>query len=140
MADKLAAILIKKAARIYDKMAEPEMNRYDLTESQYKVLKYLYTHPEGTVRQVDIERYYSLTHPTAIGLLHTLEEKGFINRTVNPDDARSRIVTLSEKAKEEHKELIEVGERLEAELTANLSEQEKEQLLELLEKMVGREE
>ena len=71
--DKIA-ILVKKATLEFDKIANPELANYGLTASQYKVLKFLYLQPERTARVVDIERYYSMTHPTTIGLLDTLEE------------------------------------------------------------------
>ena len=40
--DKVA-ILVKKAALEFDKLANPMFISYDLTAAQYKILKYLYT-------------------------------------------------------------------------------------------------
>ena len=133
------AILVKKAALECDKSMIPALSEYDLTPSQYRILKFLYTQPSKTVRQVDLEKYYSLTHPTAIGLLRALETKNFVLRTQNPEDARSRIVSLTDKALGMQGELEELGDRQEERLTKNLSEIEKTRLVFLLQKLLGME-
>lgn len=68
-----AAILIKKAALEFDKISNGILEEYDLTTSQYKVMKYLYE--ESDVRIVDLEKYYSMSHPTTIGIVQNLEKK-----------------------------------------------------------------
>lgn len=133
--DKVA-ILIKKASLEFDKVANPILQEYDLSAAQYKILKYLFMHKQDAVRQVDMERYYSLTHPTAIGLLDQLEKKGFVIRTVNPEDARSRIISLTDKALAQQKELEDIGNELENRLTAALSKEERKELVGLLQKML----
>ena len=79
--DKVA-ILVKKASLEFDKISNPLFLSHNLTAAQYKILKYLYMHQDETVKMVDLEKCYSLTHPTAIGLLDALEEKGMLEDTV----------------------------------------------------------
>lgn len=134
--DKVA-VLVKRASLHFDKMANPILKEYGLTTAQYKVIKYLFMFSEAPVRQVDIEKFYSLTHPTTIGLLDQLERKGYITREVNPDDARSRIIKPTKKALDEREKLEEIGETLEEALTAELNEEEYQQLLVLLKKMLS---
>ena len=131
------AILIKKAALEFEKMSNPVLLEYGLTGAQYKLLKYLFAHPAGSVRQVDMERYYSMTHPTAIGLLEQLEKKGYIQRSVNPSDKRSRVITLTDKAYEMQEILTKAGDKLEEKFTAKLTESERKQLITLLQKLMG---
>ena len=57
------AILVKKASLEFDKISNPLFLVHDLTAAQYKILKYLYMHQDKTVKMVDLEKYYSLTHP-----------------------------------------------------------------------------
>ena len=130
------AILVKKAALEFDKISNPVFAEYDLTASQYKILKYLYAQPTRKARVVDLERQYSMTHPTAIGLLDNLEKKGFIVRTVNPDDARSRLIALTEKADAMQDELEALGNTLDARLTSRLTARERDQLTRLLKKLL----
>ncbi len=88
----IVAILVKKAALEFDKIANPYFAEYDLTASQYRIFKFLYAQPSRTARIVDLERQYSMTHPTTIGLLDALEKKGFTTRVENPNDARGLLV------------------------------------------------
>ena len=134
--DKIA-ILIKKAALEAEKTQMPLLQSYDLSVAQYKILKYLYSEPKDTVRIVDLEVYYSMTHPAVIDILKVLEKKGYTTRIVNPKDGRSKIVSLTEKAYEQEKELVGLGDEMEDAVTRNLSEGERREMIELLHKMIG---
>ena len=131
------AILIKKAALEAEKIQMPLLQSHDLTVAQYKFLKYLYNSPEDSVRIVDLETYYSMTHPAAIDILKVLEKKGYTKRVANPEDGRSKIVSLTEKACRERKELEGLGDEMEETVTKNLSPEEKKEMLRLIHKMMG---
>lgn len=133
--DKVA-ILVKKAALEFDKIANPLLEKYDLSSAQYKVIKYICSEYENGIRLVDLERYFSMTHPTAIGLVRNLENKGYAQYRPNPEHARSRLIYPSEKALAISDELDKVGDELEDMITRNLSEQEKKELVQLLKKML----
>ena len=137
MASDKVAILIKRLTLNFDKMSNPILKDYGLTSAQYKIIKYLYMNMDEPVRQVDIEKFYSLTHPTTIGLLDQLENKGFITREVNPDDARSRIIKPTQKALNEKEVLEGIGDELEKRLTVALNEKEYEEMVVLLKKMLS---
>ena len=55
--DKIA-ILIKKLSLEIDKLSNPILEPHDLTNSQFKILKFLLINSHEPVRQVDIERYF----------------------------------------------------------------------------------
>lgn len=120
----------------FDKEANNILKPYDLSVSQYKVLLYLYHRPPFTVRQVDIERYYNITNPTVTGILHSLEKKGLIERKTNPDDERSKVISLTPRAYVMQDDLTELGSQLESILTHSLTDDEREQLRVLLTKMM----
>ena len=94
--DKIA-ILIKKLSLEIDKLSNPILEPHDLTHSQFKILKFLLINPENSVRQVDIEKFFSMTNPTVTGIVQKLEKKGLIERKINPDDSRSKILSPTEK-------------------------------------------
>ena len=137
--DKVA-ILVKKAALEFDKVSNPYFSEYDLTASQYRIIKFLYAQPTRTARVVDLERQYSMTHPTTLGLLEALEKKGFTTRIDNPNDARGKLVALTKKADEMQGELEALGAKIEDKLTERLSDNEKNALVVLLQKLIGIEE
>ena len=130
-------ILVKRAALEAEKTQLPILQVYDLTVAQYKFLKYLFNAPKDSVRIIDLETAFSMTHPAAIDILKVLEKKGYTTRIVNPEDARSKIVSLTEKAYTEEALLRGLGDEMESAVTKRLSENEKEQLILLLKKLVG---
>lgn len=132
-----AVVLVKKAALESDKLANTILGEYGLTPSQYKVLKYIYGEAENGVRIKDLEIYYSMSHPTAIGIVQNLEKKGLVEYRDNPEDHRSRFIVPSEKALQQEKDLEEVGIVLEKQFTEKLSEEERKELVRLLRKLMG---
>ena len=132
-----SAILIKKAALEFDKISNAVLDEYNLTTAQYKVMKYLYEEADNGVRIVDLEKYYSMSHPTTIGIVQNLEKKGFVTYQDNPNNARSRFIVPTEEAMQRQEELEAVGGKLEEELTKRLSLKERKELVRLLKKMMG---
>lgn len=132
-----AAILIKRASLRFDRISNAVLGKYDLTTGQYKVMMYLYANADKGVRTVDLDRYHEMTHQTTIGILKNLEKKGLITYKKNPNDARSRYIVPTELAYEKREELEKAGDRLEVELTEKLTEQERQQLVGLLRKLMG---
>lgn len=130
-------ILVKRAALEAEKTQLPILQAYDLTVAQYKFLKYLFNAPKDSVRIIDLETAFSVTHPAAIDILKVLEKKGYSMRIVNPEDARSKIVSLTEKAYAKEALLRGLGDEMEDAVTKRLSKKEKEQLIRLLKKLVG---
>ena len=129
------AILIKKLALEFDKIAIPELAPYDLTPTQFKVIKYLLMNPEVDVTQRNIERAYSMTNPTVTGILQNLEKNNWIERVENQKDARSKVIKLTQKAIKQKEKLNLLGEKLEKEFTKGLTKDEQKQLNELLNKL-----
>ena len=134
--DKIA-ILIKKAALESEKVQTPILQSHGLSVAQYKFLKYLYNAPKDSVRIVDLETNYSMTHPAVIDILKVMEKKGYTQRIVNPEDARSKIVSLTDKAYLEQSELEGLGDKMEESVTKNLSDDEKKEMIRLLHKLMG---
>lgn len=130
------SVLIKTASIEFDKISNPILSEYGLTASQCRVLKFLYSRQNVPSRVVDIEKECAVTHPTVLGLLEGLERKGFVSRIANPKDARSKLITLTEKANAMQAELDAVIERTDDMLTENLSAEERLQLAALLKKLL----
>ena len=130
------AVLIKTASIEFDKMANPILADYDLTASQCRILKFLFMQPNQSARIVDIEKECAITHPTVLGLLDSLEKKGFVLKIVNPADARSKLISVTPKAKDMQTELEMVVAKIDHAWVENLSEQEKKDLQKLLQKLL----
>ena len=116
------AVLIKTASIEFDKMANPILAEYDLTASQCRILKFLFMQQGQSARIVDIEKECAITHPTVLGLLDSLEKKEFVLKIANPRDARSKLISLTPKAKEMQQELELVVGKIDHAWVAHLSE------------------
>lgn len=137
--DEKVAILIKKTALVIEKLSNRELAPYELTHTQYKILMLLYRHQERPLRQIDIETRFAMTNPTVTGIIQNLEKKGMVRRIPNPDDKRSKLLSLTERAIFMKEELYSIGESIEKQVTANLSGEESSQLIELLKRIPGTE-
>lgn len=133
--DKVA-ILIKKAALVIEKLSNHVLAPYELTHTQYKILMLLYRNPDKPIRQIDIEEHFSMTNPSVTGIIQNLEKKGLVQRVQNPDDKRSKLLKLTEQAVSMEQELYSLGESLESQVTEGLSEDERQQLILLLNKIL----
>lgn len=136
MANKRISILIKRASLNLDKLSNQLLSPYDLTGSQFKILMVLYMSPAGSVRQTDIEAKFSMTNPTVTGLVQKLEAKNLVNRMPHPEDRRSKVLVLMERAIQMKEELLALADSLEQQMTANLTEEEYDQLASLLMKIL----
>lgn len=129
-------ILIKKTSQAFEKSASQVLAPYDLTPSQFKILKYVTLNPEASVRQIDLETYFGMSNPTVTGIIQNLEKKGMIYRQSHPDDKRSKIIILSEKAKNARHFILETSDNIEANFTKGLIPQEKDIMRTLLLKLL----
>ena len=134
MNNKKIAILIKKLALEFDKIANPSLAPYDLTPTQFKILKYLYDH--DNVIGVDIQNAFSMTNPTVTGILQNMESGGWIERVPNPNDSRSKIIKVTKKALTKKEDLYKLGDNLEKSFAKDLSKEEQKELLILLNKVM----
>ena len=132
-----ASVLIKRGALECERIAIPVLGWYDLTMAQFKILKYLYYRADDRVRLMDVEEYFSMTHPSASGIVQNLEKAGFVTREPDPDHPRVRYLRLTEKALALQPELNRAGDSIEEELTKNLTAEERDRLIRLLAKMQG---
>ncbi len=136
MIEDRIAVLIKTASIEFDKMANPILADYDLTASQCRILKFLFMQQNESARIVDIEKECAITHPTVLGLLDSLEKKDFVLKIVNPQDARSKLISLTPKAKFMQTELETVVAKIDHTWVESLTEQERKELQKLLQKLL----
>ena len=134
MSDQKIAILIKKLALEFDKIAIPALKPYGLTPTQFKTLKYLYEHKN--VIGADIQNAFSMTNPTVTGILKNMENAGWILREANSADSRSKVIKLTKKAIDRKADLYQLGDSLEKEFTKSLTRKKQTELLELLNKIM----
>lgn len=88
--------------RINDRMqqrADAELQALDITLTQTRVLGFI-LEAGRQVNQKEIERDLHVSHPTVVGLVSRMEQKGFLASWVDPVDRRNKRICATAKAKE----------------------------------------
>lgn len=86
--------------------------------------------------QVDICRNLEMDKSTVTKMLIRLEKDGFISKSINPEDTRSFLVVLTDKAKAVVPEARKLVSEWLDEITVCLTDLETRNFFELLEKIV----
>ena len=127
--------LLRAVNRRAEKLANQELAKIDLTSTQFRTLTYLSHQPPLTVRQCDLEVFFSKSNPAVTGILNNMEQKDLIRRVCNPADGRSKVLEITEKGLALLPELDAYRGWMDKLLTENMTEEEIAILIVLLKKM-----
>ncbi|ANU35464.1 MarR family transcriptional regulator [Vibrio scophthalmi] len=118
-----------KAWRVYAK--EDPMCHLSFNEFDY--LKVIQQYPQG-VRITDLADELRITKPSASNMVARLEKKGLVRGVACQEDARAKRVMLTEKVVKDMSLEKVVYQQIASDLNQSLSQQEAEQLVQLLNK------
>ncbi len=96
----------------------------------FGVLATLY--PARSLRKVDILRQVILEKSSGNEVLKRMLREGLLEENENPSDARSKLISLSEKGTQAFEDIRSGIQRLSSHVTGNLTEDEKSSLLGML--------
>ncbi|MCI9647837.1 MarR family winged helix-turn-helix transcriptional regulator [Oscillibacter sp.] len=123
------------AAQMAKCAMDARVSRYDVTPVQAHVLMYLHQHG-GQAPQRELTEFLRAKPSTVNGVLDRMEEKGLVRRSVIGEDARRRLITLTDKGREQQSRFTESFLANEEAMVRGFSPAERETLLELLERIV----
>ncbi len=105
--------------------ADADLKCYNLTWTQSRVLAFLKS-KGGCATQKEIEVFLKVSHPTVVGVISRMEQKGHVICWIDEADKRNKIVKLTEQA-----------DILEKDMEQNILENEKKMLASISEKDVA---
>lgn len=105
-------------------------------QSKHFVILFLLAN-QGAMSQVEIGQATGVARAPMVQLIDHLEQRGLAERTPNPSDRRAHAVQITEKGREVLAQANEVASRVEAEIHAHLSAEERQQLNYLLNRLLG---
>lgn len=114
---------------------DARVSRYDVTPVQTHVLMYLHHHG-GQAPQRELTEFLRAKPSSVNGVLDRMEEKGLVRRSVIGEDARRRLITLTDKGAEQQTRFAESFLASEEAMVRGLSPQERETLLALLDRII----
>ena len=103
--------------------------------AQMQIIKYILKHDGKTIYQRDLEEVFNLRRATISSILKTMEKNNVIIRVCDPNDARGKIVILSDDAKKFFKEKETLFKKLETILKKDISKEELEIFYKVILKM-----
>lgn len=118
--------LLNTSARLIKRKMDKSLERYNLTTSQWAVIKLLFNKTQLT--QVEIAYELNSDRATAGAVILNLYEKKYINKLVDKNDRRSYVISLTEKAKDAVKEIDLIVENVTEEALKGLSDKNVEDL------------
>ena len=125
--------LLKDVSRLYTRRFEERAQAIALTLPQCKALAYLAKY-EG-VSQKRLAELIEVEPMTLVRMLDRMEADGWVERRSDPEDRRARSLVITEKAKPLIEHIWGLAGATRAEAFDGLSERERAQLLELLERV-----
>lgn len=106
----------------------------NLSEIQGLIIRYLYNNTSKDIFQKDIEEKFTIRRSTVTGVLQSMEKNGYIIRENVPYDARLKKIILTEKAISLYELVMLEIEKFEERITRNVSEEELEIFIQILNK------
>jgi DNA-binding MarR family transcriptional regulator len=127
--------LIKDVSRLHSKNFERHTAELGLTLAQCKVLAYLERN-EG-ISQIRLAELSDTDAMTLVRILDRMERDGWIERRAHPSDRRARQLFLRQGARPVITRMQRLGDLARTAALAGLSAGEREQLMNLLERVHG---
>ncbi len=131
------SLLIKKISEDIDKKCNNDLKKWGITLSQLRVLGFVKFRQERDIltSQKDIENHFEVSHPTVVGILTNLKNKGLIETYTDPQDKRIKRVRITSEESDFHEYLAESCLETSEALLSGFSIKEEEELMRLLQKM-----
>lgn len=130
--------LLNNCARLARQDMANRIQELGLTFPQWQVLKDLASQrgcDDSQVTMAAIARRLNTRRPNVLGILSRLEKLDLVQRTINPDNRRAHIVSLTDKARAFIARLHEHSQLTTAKATRGFSSQERANLRQYLERI-----
>lgn len=105
-----------------------------INDTEYTICSFLYFYKDAP--QELICKSYMLDKTTVTKALSSMEERGLITRTVNPENRRQKLINLTNDGKDLIKNVVNVYDDWVCEVVTSLSESEKKEFESIMDKLL----
>ena len=113
--------LIKSISDKIKMHADAELKSHGLTLSQSRILGFLHDRG-GRATQKEIEDFLDVAHPTVVGIVARMEQKGFLTTDIDASDKRNKVVVMAQQAISLDRDMGEMIRRNEERMVAGLTD------------------
>lgn len=131
---KLWLRMLSCTVRIENEIRSRLRASFDTTLPRFDLMAQLERHPDG-LRMGELSKRMMVTGGNVTGITDQLEQEGLVLRVQDPDDRRANSVRLTDAGRKAFAEMAAVHETWIAGMLEHLSSAEKNQMIELLDKM-----
>jgi MarR family transcriptional regulator, repressor for mepA len=124
--------LIRSIAIKMKLSSDEKVKKLGLNSQQGRMIGYIYEHQDNGIIQKDLARVFQRTEASITSMLQGLEKKGYIERRIPKENERQKKIYVLPKGAELIEDFNKLVVEAEENIIANLTEQEKENLLALL--------
>lgn len=132
---RTCGMMIKQLHDSLERDTNNNLRSQELTMAQGGALIVLHNTEEKQMALKELERRMHVAQSTAAGIVVRLEQKGFVESFGDPADRRIKMVRMTPRGEECCQEADKNMEQTEQKLLHPLTEEERETLLNLLEKV-----
>jgi len=136
--DERVMMAIVRIAEGFKKNSSAVVKNWGLTFSQYNVLRVLDASENGRNTMKNVNRIMLVSSANMTGIAKRLEKNGFIIRTSDPHDDRSKRLQITPEGTEVLKDISEHEERSIQRYLVKFSDAQKHELLETLREILKR--
>ncbi|MGI9351699.1 MAG: MarR family winged helix-turn-helix transcriptional regulator [Rhizobiaceae bacterium] len=129
-----AGFLVNHMARLFAEQLQQRIRPLGIVTGQFPILLELWE--KDGVTQRELLEKLDIEQATLANTLTRMERDGLVKRTKHPTDARAQQIWLSEKARIIKGDAYQAALQTNAEALANLSAQERTELLKLMQKVI----
>lgn len=133
--DQRLALLMVRLARMAGYRLGQALGAMEMRTHEFAVLNHL--SESGPLSQQELGQALRINASNLVGLLDLLEGDGLLVRVRDPHDRRRHLVTLTAMGRRRLMRAWEAAEAAEADLLSPLSDQERELLRGMLQRLVG---
>ena len=130
--DERVMMAIVRIAERFKKNSSAVFSKWDLTFTQYNVLRVLDASENGQNTMRNVNRIMLVSSANMTGIAKRLEKKGFIIRKSDPKDDRSKILQITPQGIQVLKDISDDKERSLRRYLMRYSDEQKAALLETL--------
>lgn len=105
-----------------------------INDTEYTICSFLYFYKDAP--QDLICKSYMIDKTTVTKALHSMEERGLITRTVNPENRRQNLINLTKDGKDLIKDVVNVYDDWVSEVVTSLNEDEQKQFEIIMDKLL----
>jgi DNA-binding MarR family transcriptional regulator len=128
--DRNIGFLVSDIARLIGVEYNRIMKPMGLTTPQFRMIMQLQR--QDGVTQSHLANLLAVGKVSTSGLIDRLEQSGWIERRPDPNDRRSNLIYLTDKARDIEKRMVDTGKDLTRQTLKNLSAKERSTLIDLL--------